>query len=456
MKLNIKNLGAISNVEIDLSKNINIFCGQNSTGKTYLAYIIYALINHSFKLESNSKLANDLVHNLYAEYELQDSLLIKYRNQLIDNLKVSLHQVFGISEETSEKLFKDFEISYCDSEEVFFKKLSEKEISFTRTFNKSKFRFIKSENSRIVNIILDSNSFVEKSTFEYLESYLVSIIYSMIIKDPIPRIHILPVERNSIFTFKNQLSNTKHDTYDYLKKMSSSRKKDKFEAFLETAVGNYRYPMAITDGIDDAENLTDLKKIKGEFYDEACEIEKKILKGSINIDSDDEINFKCGKVNLPIQTSSSIIKSLSSLIIYLKHIAKKGDLIIIDEPEVNLHPDIQVEIIRILISLSNKGFKFIISTHSDYIIRELNNMIMFSSLKKKKLTLSKEYYSDDLFIDINTLNVLYFDFVKKSSKSVKVSNVKVDDFGFEILSIDKTINQQNEIAENLYYKLLNE
>jgi len=44
MKFKIKNLGAISEAEVDLTKNINIFCGQNRTGKTYLAYIIYGLI----------------------------------------------------------------------------------------------------------------------------------------------------------------------------------------------------------------------------------------------------------------------------------------------------------------------------------------------------------------------------------------------------------------------------
>ena len=41
MKIAVKNLGAIKQAEIDLGKRLNVFCGPNGTGKTYLAYLIY-------------------------------------------------------------------------------------------------------------------------------------------------------------------------------------------------------------------------------------------------------------------------------------------------------------------------------------------------------------------------------------------------------------------------------
>ena len=43
MKIQVENLGAIKNAKINLDKPLTLFCGQNNTGKTYLAYIIYAL-----------------------------------------------------------------------------------------------------------------------------------------------------------------------------------------------------------------------------------------------------------------------------------------------------------------------------------------------------------------------------------------------------------------------------
>ena len=39
---------------------------------------------------------------------------------------------------------------------------------------------------------------------------------------------------------------------------------------------------------------------------------------------------------------------------------------------------------KIIAKLINKGFRFIISTHSDYIIREFNNLVMLSNDKLKK------------------------------------------------------------------------
>ena len=44
MKLTVKNLGPISQAEVDLSKDLIILTGENNTGKTYVAYGIYGII----------------------------------------------------------------------------------------------------------------------------------------------------------------------------------------------------------------------------------------------------------------------------------------------------------------------------------------------------------------------------------------------------------------------------
>ena len=43
MLLTVKNLGVISKAEIDLSKDLILLTGENNTGKTYLAYVIYGV-----------------------------------------------------------------------------------------------------------------------------------------------------------------------------------------------------------------------------------------------------------------------------------------------------------------------------------------------------------------------------------------------------------------------------
>ena len=57
-------------------------------------------------------------------------------------------------------------------------------------------------------------------------------------------------------------------------------------------------------------------------------------------------------------------------VFYLKHVAAPGQLIIIDEPELNLHPSRQIMMARLLTMLVKFGLRVMITTHSDYIVRK--------------------------------------------------------------------------------------
>ena len=50
----------------------------------------------------------------------------------------------------------------------------------------------------------------------------------------------------------------------------------------------------------------------------------------------------------------------------------------VDEPELNLHPENQRRIARLFARLVNLGVKVFITTHSDYIVKELNTLIMLN------------------------------------------------------------------------------
>ena len=50
----------------------------------------------------------------------------------------------------------------------------------------------------------------------------------------------------------------------------------------------------------------------------------------------------------------------------------------IDEPELNLHPANQRLMARLIARLVNSDLRVIASTHSDYLVREINSLIMLS------------------------------------------------------------------------------
>jgi predicted ATPase len=148
---------------------------------------------------------------------------------------------------------------------------------------------------------------------------------------------------------------------------------------------------------------------------------------------------------LSFHQSSSIVKTLSSLVIYLKHLASYNDLLIIDEPELNLHPDNQVKLTRIFARLINKGLRLVISTHSDYIIREINNLIMFSNVDEKEDFSSIYNYDKGEYIDLNDVSAYFFNYKNDRAKQTEVTPIKIDKYGFEVETLDKTIDYLSEI-----------
>ena len=67
MKVDIKELGYVKNVQLDLGKDLTILCGPNNTGKTYVAYAIYGLMKFRSELPKSKKISTTL--NKLARYD---------------------------------------------------------------------------------------------------------------------------------------------------------------------------------------------------------------------------------------------------------------------------------------------------------------------------------------------------------------------------------------------------
>jgi predicted ATPase len=50
MKFRFENLGVVEKIDFDLSKKLSVFCGPNGTGKTYVSYALYGLLNGIYLL----------------------------------------------------------------------------------------------------------------------------------------------------------------------------------------------------------------------------------------------------------------------------------------------------------------------------------------------------------------------------------------------------------------------
>ena len=122
-----------------------------------------------------------------------------------------------------------------------------------------------------------------------------------------------------------------------------------------------------------------------------------IVGGEIYFDEEtDQFSFNKNvgnkSIQIKISNSASGIKSLGILQI-LENAGEfnKNLLLIIDEPEVHLHPDWQVEYAKILIKLVENGVKVLVTSHSPYLIEAINKYS-----KKSKIKNDVKFYLTEL------------------------------------------------------------
>jgi ABC-type multidrug transport system ATPase subunit len=91
-----------------------------------------------------------------------------------------------------------------------------------------------------------------------------------------------------------------------------------------------------------------------------------------------------------MNASASFIRSMAGLDLYLRTVPNP-DIIVIDEPEMNAHPEAQIKLVELFALLANQGRHVIITTHSPYFIDHLNNLMEGCKLPDDKKSEMAQY-----------------------------------------------------------------
>ena len=113
----------------------------------------------------------------------------------------------------------------------------------------------------------------------------------------------------------------------------------------------------------------------------ASQIEESVLAGSVRVESS-ETNYpqfhyrpEGWTSDLALMRSSSMVSELAPLVLYLRHIVGRGDVLVIEEPESHLHPAMQVEVIGRIAGIVRAGVRVVVTTHSEWILDGLANIV---------------------------------------------------------------------------------
>lgn len=458
MKIKLKNLGAIKQAEFEIG-DLTIICGKNNTGKTYTTYALFGFLD----------LKNEFLRITVPDASVEDLLrdgstsidLMHYATQIDDILQTACQEYskqLAITFASEKSLFQTSKFSI----EIAKNPPLEKEFKQTIGSGEGEmFSLTKEENSNILLISLLSK---EKITFPHhiIKDIIANFIIEILFDNLLPNVFIASAERTGAAIFKDELDFARTRL---LKEMHKNKDIDPLELLFK----NYHdYALPVEKNVEFQRKLSSISKKDSFITKEHPEILKKfnrILGGKYQLDKDDNLNFhpEKSRVKLEIGESSSAVRSLLDLGFYMKHIAKPNDLLIIDEPELNLHPENQRLITQVLANLVNIGIKVFITTHSDYIIKEFSTLIMLNADSEndylKTIASQEGYCSDDLLkaqqvkMYVAKKELVKLDGNSKKTKNNTLTSVEIDDkLGIGNSGFDDTIDKMNKIQQSIIWQ----
>ncbi len=87
---------------------------------------------------------------------------------------------------------------------------------------------------------------------------------------------------------------------------------------------------------------------------------------------------------LRMSRSSSMVSELAPLVLFLRGVVQPCDTFIIEEPEAHLHPRAQTQMALTLARLVRAGVRVIITTHSDWLLEQIGNLVREGEVMKLK------------------------------------------------------------------------
>lgn len=486
MLFRVENLGPLRESEVDLGKSLIVLTGPNNTGKTYLAWSVYGA--HRVYMEPTRE--KELRHPVFdswarellasPDYEIDLRSAFERDNRSVLDAVMSycssrLHLCFAAQRALFEhtRLVLTADARHLSLNDYCFAVYSgdhrpRKVIAiFSRSDGSSWFRLrfvsqdahileigtaeqiehLRSSDSRqdteavLANASAANRAEIEASLSETFRDFIVQDLFGLYNAECI----LFPAERIALNIFAKELALKRTKLVDDLidADVEGSHKISRNQ--IRRRAGRYTWP--IRDSLAIANDLTALSNDTSAFSDLAEEMERSVLGGRVGVSGYGEMVFAPSSApdkQLNIHLTASIVKSLASLVFYFRHQARPNDFLIIDEPELNLHPANQRKIARILAKAVRRGFKIMLSTHSDHFLREVSHLIMLSKLSPDEARTMG--FDPDASLEPDKVGVYLFD-------QQTAQPIPVEETGFSVKTIDDEINQLNDDAQRLYSRL---
>ncbi|TAE61769.1 MAG: hypothetical protein EAZ87_00935 [Nostocales cyanobacterium] len=442
-KVFIENLGVIKKGHLQLN-DFTLLCGANNTAKTYIMYSLYSLIDYNFKVNVDfvETIVNQLIEDKVRQYDIQD-LVTNNLHNIANGISLGITRHLPNLFATDSSDFEKTRIKLELDNDLILRNIINQGIQHRLSLGNKEsdwfFDIQKLVNDTKVTFTMRDTGIPHNLLIELISRSIIKLILS---KDT-GNCFLLPAERAGLNLFFKELSSIRNRLLHHAKKDDINP----LEVLHDILQSRYAEP--ISDYIQFLNDLKDSKKRKSDYQIQAQYIHQKILNGKYEIDRDGDIYFKPYRSNnkkMPLHFTSSTVKSLFGLVFYLEHLAQPGDYLMIDEPELSLHPDNQRNLARVLAKLVNDGVKVVVSTHSPYFVRELNNLIMFNKYFAQADALRLRYgYESDESLNPEKVSAYLF-----SNNTINPMEIDPNE-GIIAETFDVVIDNLNQSSNDIYY-----
>lgn len=394
MKVTIQNLGAISNAEIDI-KPLTILVGPNNAGKTWMAYALAGIFGqYGLEQYTNAYVVNDT----HVKYSVLDNAI----QQVLDEGSTKIDLV-EFAEKYAEAYFNDL----ADFSQYWMQQfIGSKRTHFSKKVN--------NDNLHIGVILGETRAYFLAQVLQHSLERKIAVGYGRqspllsVLKDAGQRemfvytsIEGTTVEEGSITNrlplraIQTMVVGSVLETLHSALYLSVYTFPTERAAFITLPYGEFAGKQLGSEPVQHFMRMVDTLfqsshslRMRDTLYPAIASyiqlaelLGRQVLNGTVSfstleMDKRREILFQQSEgVTVEIPTASSMVKELSSLVLYLYYLAKPGDWLIIDEPEMNLHPEAQARLTEFLAMLVQAGIRVLVTTHSPFIVDHLANLM---------------------------------------------------------------------------------
>ena len=421
--IEIKNFGPIKHVKLDL-KDINVFIGTTGSGKSTVAKLVAIFRNVTFIKAGNLETFKRLLVDYNINYTIKQNTYAFYQNRHFywklekkvietnypfENL---IAQIYDWGKWFARGAAKDVSERKIAESRLLFAAMANLDVGgqtmlsrVKDTHQRDRLSEIMERSKKLMNRVVYGDGFEIDEIDKLLEE-----VYVLIVNETGSFISsYIPAERSLLSTITESI-------YGLLSNdVAIARILSDFGADFEYARRQYQ------------KLVIDILKATYEF------------ENSANL-----ITLEDG-VKIKLENASSGFQSLVPLllVIYAKTNTKNffEQYIIVEEPELNLYPTVQKDLMEFIVERINKsGDKLIITTHSPYVLTTLDNLIQADNTVKRNPGAEekvKEMVPPERWVDFDRVTCYYFKDGKchstldKEFRSIGPSNIDdvSDDIG---------------------------